>query len=345
MVDRVRAKLDRFFNNPAADPQRTVFTLNATAALNLAIQGVCRPGDHVVATVLDHNSVLRPLHELTRRGIIHHDLAPCDQRGRIAPSAVVRLLRPETRLVVMTHASNVFGGLQPVAEVGRICRERGILFLVDAAQTAGVVPVDMAGLQADMVAFTGHKGLLGPTGTGGLLVGPKVDIAGTVWGGTGVRSAEEAHPQEFPLRLEAGTLNTVGLAGLEAGLDWITARGLDSIRQHERELTRLFLEGVAGVPGLHLPGLTQPDGELPPDLPADQLAVVSVRLDGLPPEKLGLFLDAEYDVAVRTGLQCAPRAHAALGTAPEGTVRFSFGPFNTAQQVTRAAQALHQLAG
>ena len=166
MVDRVRAKLDRFFNNPAADPQRTVFTLNATAALNLAIQGVCRPGDHVVATVLDHNSVLRPLHELTRRGIIHHDLAPCDQRGRIAPSAVVRLLRPETRLVVMTHASNVFGGLQPVAEVGRICRERGILFLVDAAQTAGVVPVDMAGLQADMVAFTGHKGLLGPHGHG-----------------------------------------------------------------------------------------------------------------------------------------------------------------------------------
>ena len=345
LVDRVRHKLDRLFNNPAQDPGRCVFALNATAALNLAIQGGCRPGDHVVATVMEHNSVLRPLHEMTRRGIISHDLAGCDARGRVSPSEVARLLRPETRLVIINHASNVCGRVQPVGEIGRLCRERGILLLLDAAQTAGVIPVDMTGMQLDMVAFTGHKGLLGPTGTGGLLVGPRVEIGSTQWGGTGVRSAELAHPQDFPYRLEAGTLNTVGLAGLEAGLDHLARREPGAIARHERQMAELFLEAVATLPGLHIPGLAAPGDPLPTTLPDDQLAVLSVVLDGLSPDKLGLFLDAEHEVAVRTGLHCAPLAHRALGTAPDGTVRFSFGPFNTPEQVELAARALRHLAG
>lgn len=345
MVDRVRSKLAGLFNNPAGDPARTVFCLNATAALNLAIQGVCRPGDHVVATVLEHNSVLRPLHELTRRGVITHDLAGCDGQGRIAPASVARLLRPETRLVVMSHGGNVFGRLQPVAEVGRICREKGIVFLVDAAQTAGVVPVDMAAMQADLVAFTGHKGLLGPTGTGGLVVGPGVEVRSILWGGTGVRSAEREHPASYPHRLEAGTLNTVGLAGLEAGLDWVLERGMDRIREHERKLTSTFLAAIAHIPGLRLPGLADAEGKPPASLPGDQLAVVSLTLADKDPERLGQFLDLEHGVAVRTGLQCAPLAHQALGTAPAGTVRFSFGPFNTEEQVLHAAAALRRLAG
>jgi cysteine desulfurase/selenocysteine lyase len=344
MVDRVRGKLDRFFNNPARDPARTVFCANATAALNLAIQGICRPGDHVVSTVLEHNSVLRPLNELCVRGVIKFDLAPCDEAGRISPSAVVRLLRPETRLVVMTHASNVSGRLQPVAEVGRLCRERGVLMLLDAAQTAGVIPLDMDALSVDMVAFTGHKGLQGPTGIGGLVVGPKVDIASTIWGGTGVRSAEALHPEEYPYRLEAGTLNTVGIAGLEAGLDWIRARGIDELHQHERELTRSFLSAAAAIPGLRIIGHSLQDRNLPTVLPATQLGVVSVVLEDRDPEKVAMFLDADHEIAVRAGLQCAPLAHEALGTAPGGTIRFSFGPFNTLSQVKGAAKALATIA-
>jgi cysteine desulfurase/selenocysteine lyase len=341
VLDRVRARLDRFFNNPAADPDRAVFTANATDALNLAIQGLVNPGDHVITTVMDHNSVLRPLHELARQQVITCDIVGCGPDGRVDPGQVARLMRPHTRLVVMTHASNVFGGVQPAAAVGRICRERGVLFLLDAAQTAGSWPVDMAALQADLVAFTGHKGLLGPTGIGGLLVGPGVKIRSTRWGGTGVRSAERGHLTEFPYRLEAGTHNLVGIAGLEAGLEYIEQRGLAEIQAHERVLLERFTARVSSLEGVTLHGLG-------PDpvrrLPADQLAVVSLTVAGQDPATVGMFLDADHDIAVRTGLQCAPLAHQALGTDPAGTVRFSFGPYNTAEQVDRVAGALAQVA-
>ena len=341
MVTRVRTKLDRFFNNPANDPHRTIFTANATDALNLAIQGVCRRGDHVISTVLDHNSVLRPLHEMARQGVITWDRVDCDGQARIDPGRLARLMRPETKLVVMTHASNVFGRIQPVAAVGRMCRERGILLLLDAAQTAGSLPLDMQELKVDMLAFTGHKGLMGPTGTGGLILGPGVTVRSTRWGGTGVRSAEPGHPGELPYRLEAGTLNTVGIAGLEAGLDWVQARGLAAIRRHEKVLADRFLAGVADIEVLTCHAMSPDSATV---LQEDQLAVVSLTLADKDPATVGMFLDADHDIAVRTGLHCAPLAHKALGTDRSGTVRFSFGPFNTTEQVDQAVRALAAIA-
>ncbi|MEN8007077.1 MAG: aminotransferase class V-fold PLP-dependent enzyme [Candidatus Krumholzibacteriota bacterium] len=342
MVDQVRRRLDRLFNNPAKDPDRSIFTANATEAINLAIQGICRPGDHVVASVLEHNSVLRPLFMLRQAGIITYDLVGCDTGGVLDPEAFARLIKPATRLVIMTHASNVCGAVQPAAEVGALCRARGIMFLLDSAQTAGLIPVDMTELQADLVAFTGHKSLLGPTGTGGLVVGPEVDIRSTRWGGTGVRSALEEHPDQFPWRLEAGTLNTVGIAGLAAALDWIAARGPGSILDQEHRLAETFVAGCArqekirvhggGITGSGTPG-------------PDHLPVVSVTVAGRSPEEIGMFLDTDWNIAVRTGLHCAPLAHEALGTAPAGSVRFSFGPFNTDQDVATALEALENLSG
>jgi len=341
MVDQVRSRLDRFFNNPAADPDRAVFAANATGALNLAIQGLCRPGDHVVATVLEHNSVLRPLTMLQKAGIITFDLVPCDASGRVDPAAIAAVIAPGTRLVIMAHASNVCGAVQPIAEVGALCRDLGVLFLLDAAQTAGLIPVDMTALQVDMVAFTGHKSLLGPTGTGGLIVGPDIDIPSTCWGGTGVRSALLEHPDDFPWRLEAGTLNTVGIAGLAAGMDWIAAKGINTILEHERGLADRFLAGIAGLNNIEVHGYRQSH---PTALGADHLPVISITVAGRPAEQVGLFLDADWNIAVRTGLQCAPLAHEAMGTSPLGSVRFSFGIFNTTAEVDVAIAALEDLA-
>ncbi len=341
LVDRVRGRLDRFFNNPAAAPDRSVFTANATDALNLAIQGICRPGDHVVTTVLEHNSVLRPLTMLQNAGIITFDLVACDMNGRVEAAAVAAMIGPATRLVIMTHASNVCGAVQPVAEVGALCRDRGILFLLDAAQTAGLIPVDMTALRVDLVAFTGHKSLLGPTGIGGLIVGPDVDIRSTRWGGTGVRSASLEHPDDFPWRLEAGTLNTVGIAGLAAAMDWISDKGIDGILKHERELADRFLAGIAGLEKVAVHGCGKPH---PTALGADRLPVISITVAGRPADKIGMFLDADWNIAVRTGLQCAPLAHEAMGTAPEGSIRISFGPFNTTSDVDVAVAALQDLA-
>ena len=341
LVDRVRSRLDRLFNNPAADPDRTIFTANATDALNLAIQGVCRPGDHVVATVLEHNSVLRPLAMLQKAGVITFDLVPCDTSGRVDPAAFKALIGPSTRLVVMTHASNVCGAVQPAAEVGALCRDRGVLFLLDAAQTTGLIPVDMTALKADLVAFTGHKSLLGPTGIGGLVVGPQVDIRSTRWGGTGVRSASREHPEDFPWRLEAGTLNTVGIVGLGAGMDWIAAEGANTLLQRECRLADRFLAGCAGLDKVTVHGCGEPH---PTVLGPDRLPVISITVSGRPAEQIGLFLDTDWNIAVRTGLQCAPQAHEALGTATRGSVRFSFGPFNTAADIDVALAALQNLA-
>jgi len=340
MVDQVRNRLDRLFNNPAADPDRSIFTANATDALNLAIQGICRPGDHVVATVLEHNSVLRPLFMLRKAGVITFDLVACDAGGRLDPQAIESAIKPSTRLVIMTHASNVCGTVQPAAEVGALCRRRGVLFLLDSAQTAGLIPVDMAAMQTDLVAFTGHKSLLGPTGTGGLVVGPEVDIRSTRWGGTGVRSAQQDHPEKFPWRLEAGTLNTVGIAGLAAALDWIEAGTGGSILDHERGLAGKFIGGCSQLDGVvvHGGGISGPDILGPENLP-----VISVTVKGRSPEEIGLFLDSDWNIAVRTGLHCAPLAHEALGTSPEGSVRFSFGPFNTDRDVDTAIEALDHL--
>ncbi|RKZ18734.1 cysteine desulfurase, partial [bacterium] len=327
-IDDLRRHFDRFFNNPAADPDRCVFTANATDALNLAIAGLCQRGDHVITTVIEHNSVLRPLHALQRQGLIEWTAVPCDGQGRVDPTDIESALRPHTALAVFGHASNVCGAIQPVAAMAAICRSRGVTVLLDAAQTAGSHPVDMTTLGVDMVAFTGHKGLLGPTGTGGLLVGPEVEIRSTRWGGTGTRSAEADHPRSWPYRLEAGTLNSVGLTGLAAALDWLKDEGCADVAAHEHGLADRFLEGCRELRGLSVVGMGEPR---PANLGPDRLPVVAVNLAAHDPHTVGQFLDLEHGLAVRTGLHCAPLMHRALGTAPAGAVRFSFGPFNTSE--------------
>ena len=332
LIDETRQILHRFLRAPGDDANRVVFTANATDALNIAISGTCRQGDHVVSSRLEHNSVLRPLAELTHRGVITHDLVGFDTNGFVSPDDIARALRPNTRLVILTHASNVLGTVQDVAAVGEICRERGILFCVDAAQTAGAIPIDMTSWQADIVIFTGHKSLLGPPGTGGLVVAPDVDIATTRWGGTGVRSAVKHHLEEYPYRLEAGTPNLWGIAGLKAGLEWIENQGLATITQLERTLTDQLLQGIE-----------QLDRVRSVMSVADErhVGVVSVIVEGMPADEAGLRLDVDHGVIVRTGLQCAPYVHEDLATvAMRGTIRFGFGPFNTPADVEAALSGL-----
>jgi cysteine desulfurase family protein len=341
LIDDLRLRLGEFFGNPARDPDRTVFTANATDALNLAIQGCVAPGDHVVTTVLEHNSVLRPLHELQRQGVIDFSLVPCDGNALIDPHDLARSMTPRTRLVIINHASNVCGTVQPIAACGAICREREVLFLLDAAQSAGKLDIDMASAQIDLLAFTGHKGLLGPTGTGGLVLGPRADVRSTRWGGTGVSSGELDHPELLPYRLEAGTHNAVGLVGLAAALQWLQAENPARILAHEQTLAHALREGCAAIEGVDLPGVAARDGG---NRGPERVGVVALTVNGRDPEQIGAFLDVDWNIAVRTGLQCAPLAHRALGTAPAGTVRFSFGPFNTAAGVERSLNALAQLA-
>ena len=336
LVDGLRRRLHVFFGNPAADSARLVFAANATDALNTAIAGVCGPGDHVVSTRLEHNSVLRPLWELERRGVLTHTLVPGDGAGFIDPADVAAALTPSTRLVILNHASNVLGTIQDAAAVGRMCRERGVLFLLDASQSAGLIPVDMDAFGVDLLAFTGHKGLMGPMGTGGLAVGPDVAVDPTRWGGTGVRSAHRGHLEQYPWRLEAGTLNLPGLAGLAAGLTWIEQSGPAVLLAEERRLAANLISGIEALGGVR----TWCAG-------ADErhLAVVSVTVDGMESDEVGTRLDVDHDVIARTGLQCAPLVHEDLGTVDvRGTVRFGIGPFNTDEHILRTLAGLGECA-
>ncbi len=336
-VADTRSELDRFFGNPAGEPERLVFAANGTDALNTLIQGVCEQGDHVVSTVLEHNSVLRPLEMLARKKVITYDLARCDSDGYVEPAEIQRLLRPATKLVIMTHGSNVLGTVQPVAEVGAACRERGIVFALDAAQTAGLVDIDMAAMNVDAVAFTGHKSLLGPTGTGGLAVGPRAEIRSTRWGGTGVRSAKRSHPEEYPWRLEAGTINSTGIAGLRAGLAHITAAGGPAaVLAAEMRLARKLREGLADIAGVEILGGWRRDFCLP---------VLSCTVAGLDPSDVGTLLDVDHGIAVRTGLHCSPLVHESMGTGERGAVRFSFGHANRDSDVEAAVAAMSGIAG
>jgi len=335
LVYQAREALAALFDLP--DPLRIVFAPNATYALNLALRGLLHPGDHVITSGMEHNAVMRPLRALEAQGVAL-TVVPCAPDGTLDPEAVRRALRPETALIVLNHASNVCGTILPVAEVGRIARQAGRLFLVDAAQTAGVLPISMQEMKIDLLAFTGHKGLLGPTGTGGLAIGERVPLERfepLVRGGTGSRSEYETQPDFLPDKFESGTLNAVGLAGLLAGLNYLQERGLAAIRAQELALTGRLLAGLQGIPGATVYG--------PPD-PARRVAVVSFNLAGLLPSEVALLLDERYDIACRPGLHCAPAAHRTLGTFPAGTVRFSLGPFNTAEEVDRAIQAVSSLA-
>jgi len=333
MVDDTRKMLTALFGG--RDSNRLCFCYNATDALNLILFGLLGKGDHVVSTTIEHNSVLRPLHHLSREGV-QVDLVPFDGRGFVDPESIRKRFRPNTRLVVVNHASNVLGTVQPIREIGRLCREAGVTFAIDASQSAGTVPIDMDEQFLDVVAFTGHKSLLGPTGIGGLYVREGIEIRHTRAGGTGVRSVEKAHLDEYPFRLEYGTPNVSGIAGLRAGLTWILSRGLGEINAHEMALARLLRDGLAAVPGVTLYCQEQLE---------DHIAVLSFNVAGVDAGDVGTMLDVDHDIACRTGLHCAPLVHEQLGTEKiRGAVRFGIGPFNTEEHIQRAIAAVVEIA-
>ena len=326
----------------APDPLRVAFTKNVTEALNLVLRGLLRPGDHVVTSSMEHNSMMRPLRALQHppeggQGGVEVTVVPCSPQGILDPAAVEEALRPNTKLVALNHATNVVGTLLPVAHVGKLCRQRDLLLLVDAAQTGGAYPVDLQAERIDLLGFTGHKSLGGPMGTGGLVVGDRVDetqIEPLIHGGTGSRSEHEVQPNFLPDMLESGTPNVVGLAGLQAGLRWVLKQGVDKIRAHEVGLTRALIAGLQDLPGVTVYGTLDPEM---------QTATVAFTIDGMSPSEAGLLLDDEYGVLCRVGLHCAPAAHRTMGTFPGGTVRFGLSAFSTAEEVEVALDAVGRL--
>lgn len=329
-----RAKLAHLLGCPRAD--HVCFTPNSTAALNTVINGVVRPGDRVVTTVLEHNSVLRPLNRLAAEQGVTVEHAGCDANGALDYDELERLVTSGTRAVVVTHASNVTGNAVDIARVVAIAHAAGALLIVDASQSAGTAHIDMQAMGLDVVCFTGHKGLMGPQGTGGLAVAEGIDVAPWAMGGTGVHSFDELQPLEWPTRLEAGTLNGHGIAGLSAGLDFIEAQGgVEAIAAHERALAERFLAGVREIPGIALYGAF--------DQPV-RSAIVSLNVGDIDSAEISDALMQGWGIATRPGAHCAPLMHRALGTERQGIVRFSFGYFNTAEEVDTAIDALRDLA-
>ena len=335
LVLDTRQRLTRLFHGP--DCRNVVFTKNITESLNVLLKGLLHSGDHVLVSAMEHNAVMRPLTQLAARGIAF-DRVPCGPDGSLRTEELAGLLRPETRAVVMLHASNVCGTLLPAAEVGAFCRDHGLLFVLDTAQTAGAFPIDMEAMHIDALAFTGHKGLLGPQGIGGFILRPELArrMEPLLSGGTGSVSHSEEVPAFMPDRFEAGTLNLPGIMGLHAALVWLEREGIHRIRQHELALTARFLEGLRDIPRLRAVGRRGAEG---------RAAVVSVACEGIDPAFLADALGREYGVLTRVGLHCAPNAHRTLGTYPAGTVRFSFGPWNTEAHTDAALAALRELSG
>ena len=319
-----------------SDRNRLVFSLNVTDALNLLIGSVLAPGDHAITTCLEHNSVLRPMYQQQGRGV-EVDFVPFDADGFVDPADIEARIRPNTKLVVMNHGSNVIGTIQPVAAVGEICRKAGVLFAVDVAQTAGLVPIDVNEMAIDVVCFTGHKSLFGPTGTGGMYMAEHVDLTPCRSGGTGVKSALKSQPRDYPWRFEFGTLNTMGIAGLLAGQRWIADRaGVEALYEEEMiHATRLY-EALEAMDNVTL---------YCADMARNHLPVFVFNIDGLPADQAGQLLDVEHNVITRTGLHCAPLVHEGIGTASiDGTVRFSVGAFTTSDDIDRAIAAVADIA-
>ena len=335
IVLRTRQQLTELFHGP--DCRNVVFTRNITESLNVLLKGFLKAGDHVLVSAMEHNAVMRPLSQLTEQGV-SFDRIPCMADGTLDVSAMDRLLRENTRAVVMLHASNVCGTLIPVETVGAFCHAHGLRFILDTAQTAGVFPIDMEAMHIDALAFTGHKGLLGPQGIGGFILQPDMVplVQPLIAGGTGSISHEEQMPSFMPDRFEAGTMNLPGIMGLHAALRWLEQETIDAVRSHELELTERFLSGALDIPCLRVVGRQDIAG---------RAGVVSVVPENADPALVADALGREYGIMVRVGLHCAPNAHKTLGTFPTGTIRFSFGRWNTPQQVDTALSALRELCG
>lgn len=327
-----RVKLAKLFGCPRAD--RVAFTANVTEALNIAVNGLIGRGDHVITTDCEHNSVLRPLYRLADEQGVEVSFVPADRQGNLDYDAFERLMRPHTRAIVCTHASNLTGNLTDLARVSAVAKAHDVLLIVDAAQTAGAYPIDMTALGIDVLCFTGHKGLMGPQGTGGLCVREGLTLRHWKVGGSGVQSYSRTHPTQMPTCLEAGTLNGHGIAGLSAALDFIAEVGVDAIHDRETALMRRFYEGVKDVTGITVYG----------DFSRRRMAIVTLNIGDYESGAVSDALSEEYGIATRPGAHCAPRMHQALGTVQQGAVRFSFSWFNTEQEIDAAIQAVRELA-
>ena len=332
MVYEARERISTLFH--VADSSRIVFTHSATESLNLAVSGLLRPGDHVVTSTMEHNSLVRPLHRASLAGVKVTKVA-CDRAGFLDPHDVAAALRPETRLIAISHCSNVTGAIQPVADIGHLARTRGITFLLDAAQSAGCLPIDVAELSVDLLAAPGHKGLLGPQGTGFLYIGPDLELIPLLVGGTGGASSDLEQPRSCPERYESGTPNTPGIAGFSAGVAVILRTGVDQIRRHEQLLTSRLLGGLHQIQGVTIHG---------PANAERQGAVVSLTLAGRDPSEVSYRLDHEFYISVRVGLHCAPEAHRSIGTYPNGTIRVSPGFHTTEADIDAFLAALRIIA-
>ena len=333
IVYETREKIADFFS--VCDPLNVVFTSNITESLNLALLGNLKPGNHVITSSMEHNSMMRPLRYLEKRGVLV-SVIPCSVKGFIDPRMVQNAIRSETTLIAINHASNVTGTIQPITEIGKIARVHNLLFCVDTAQSAGVIAIDMEESFIDILCFTGHKSLLGPTGTGGLIIGNRVlldSFEPLKTGGTGSRSEDELQPSFLPDKYESGTQNVVGLAGLNAGLTWIAKKSLSVIRKHETELTKLLLDGFNNIDEILVYG---------PKDSIDKTATVSFTINGLSPSGMGLKLD-DKGIQCRVGLHCSPSTHKTIGTFPEGTVRIGLGIFNTSEDVEKLILAVKDI--
>ncbi len=334
-IYEARERVSQLFG--VKDSSRVVFGLNATEGINQGLKGLLRCGDHVITSSMEHNSVMRPLRAMMREGL-EVTILPCSPEGFLDPQGVKKALLKNTKMVVLNHASNVVGTLQSLADVGEVCRQQGVLFFVDAAQSAGAIPIDMDREKIDLLAFTGHKALFGPQGTGGLVLGERVDEKGLTpvkQGGTGSRSESEEQPDFLPDLCESGTPNAVGIAGLLAGLDFVLREGVEKIRVQEMRLTQKLLQGLMATPGVVLYG------------PRDarwQLGTVSFNIQGIAPSEVGLRLDEDFGILCRVGLHCSPASHRTIGTFPQGTVRFGLSYFNREEEVEEALQAVDRIA-
>lgn len=333
-VSRTRVQIAELFQAP--DSERVIFTANATDGLNLALFGILRAGEHVVTTHLEHNSVLRPLYQLQQTRGIGTTFVPFDEYGMVDPEAIHRAIRADTALVVINHASNVLGTVQPIAGIGEICQSCGVPLLVDCSQSAGHIPVNMMKMGVSAVAFTGHKALYGPPGIGGLILDPKLEIQPSRFGGTGIDSRSMAHTRSFPHRLEAGTLNLLGIIGLSLAVGECLDESCGSAcHRSEMQLTRTLYAGLREIPGVVLYGGA---------IAADHVPLFSANIRGIHPEDLSAILDGDFNISVRSGLHCAPLVHELLGTADEGAVRFSLGRYNSIEEINVVLDAMRRIA-
>ncbi len=333
IIYTTRQRLNTIFNGH--DPSHIIFTQNVTMSLNMVIKGLLKSGDHVLVSTMEHNAVMRPLTQLLDNGITF-DVIPCDVTGSIEIDAIESLIRPNTVAIIINHASNVCGTIQPIQSIGALCKAHNLHFIVDAAQTAGVIPINVKACHIDALCFTGHKGLLGPQGIGGIILTKEIaqTLTPLIAGGTGSFSHLETIPTHMPDAFEAGTLNLPGIIGLNEGLTYIESVGMKNIHNHELTLTKTFLEGLRSITGINIIGKQDIQ---------DRTAVVSITIDGMDPASIAYELESTYHIMTRVGLHCAPRAHQTLGTYPEGTVRFSFGYANTMEDIETALSALHKI--